>query len=908
MLKSTIITAIGLIFSLTVFGQLTGSGTLTSPYSGTLTSDLTITGTKYFGGNIVVDNEKLTLSAGSSFISTSSSACIKIIGTGILYAVGTSSSPILISGDTDKDKINGESTDTWGDIYITSTSASTMSYCTIERGKRTDDRLGSTGGGLYLSGTTINMNNCTIRYCTATKGGGIYVAAGHSPSITNCLFQGNSATDNGGAAYVSSSSSPIFSNDIFYSNTSASSTYKGGAIASVSASPIIVNSVFAYNTAASSSGNAIYLENSTSAIIVNTILWGSSNLVAYTGTTSSVFSSCALQGVSYTGCITLNGTNTATDGPNFTSPTTGDFSITFDSPLRDAGVSTYTGVTIPTTDYIGTKRVGNPDIGAYEMLYSRWTGSVNTDWARPANWDKSYNPGTTRNIIIPAGLTNYPILSPGPSFTLYSGLKMIVEPRAKVTFTSLTNNGTVFLKSDATGTASLITTSFTGTSGSLNVEEYIKGGLFSPDHYNWHYIAPPATVSKTVFTNIGGDNLLMYDESKVTSTMFTGWQWHDGYDNTTGFLTLNAKSGYDIYINFDTVISYNALKTMITSMGQINLSFSGTGKDTSRFGFNLIGNSLTCGINWDLVTRSDEALVTNAIYVTIGDTIASYVDGVGILGASAHIAPLQGFFVKANASGTYITIPNTAKEHYTTTILKSTSSKSLLRLSLTCPGKNSVDETIIRLDDNATKKFDGKYDAYKISSPKGQTMQLYSIAEGIPYSINTIPWPESQTIIPLILVLPSSGTYKISRTQIQNFNSYTAYLTDNLTNTVLDLSSINDYTFTAESGTLSGRFTLTVSNKYPKKSYTESNQSIKAYRSENEVCLIPLGEEWNGEKCSVRLYDLSGKLLFTSSNENLYNGELKEFYPGNVHGPIIVEVIKADGTRYSKKVAFTPNK
>ena len=44
------------------------------------------------------------------------------------------------------------------------------------------------------------------------------------------------------------------------------------------------------------------------------------------------------------------------------------------------------------------------------------------------------------------------------------------------------------------------------------------------------------------------------------------------------------------------------------------------------------------------------------------------------------------------------------------------------------------------------------------------------------YSINSIPWPETKTVIPLTLKIPEEGTYKIKRSQLQgtgNSKSYT---------------------------------------------------------------------------------------------------------------------------------------
>src|SRR5690606_26725507 len=93
--------------------------------------------------------------------------------------------------------------------------------------------------------------------------------------------------------------------------------------------------------------------------------------------------------------------------------------------------------------------------------------------------------------------------------------------------------------------------------------------------------------------------------------------------------------------------------------------FSGSGKDTAMFGYSLIGNSLTCGINWDQVVYSHGTdILRHGYYVrTTSGEEASHVDGVGTNGATAHIAPLQGFFVRTRSVDTYITIPDIAREH-----------------------------------------------------------------------------------------------------------------------------------------------------------------------------------------------------------------------------------------------------
>ncbi len=261
--------------------------------------------------------------------------------------------------------------------------------------------------------------------------------------------------------------------------------------------------------------------------------------------------------------------------------------------MRDMGADSYPGVTVPPKDIAGISKIYIKDIGAYESVYSRWNGSYGTSWLYPRNWDASIVPGSS-NILIPAGLASYPDRSPGPSFTLNAGLEMILEPGTKVTFAALINNGTIYSRADATAMASLMADSYSGTGGNINVDVYLKGS--PPDIDIWHYIAAPVTVSKKVFTDIEPDFLCAYDESKVITDVIEGWQWHDGYGGTTPFSNLEAKKGYDVLVTLDTVMTYRNLKALTTSLGRIDLPFSGSGGDTTIYGYSLLGNSLTCGI------------------------------------------------------------------------------------------------------------------------------------------------------------------------------------------------------------------------------------------------------------------------------------------------------------------------
>ncbi|MCK7538039.1 MAG: hypothetical protein MZV63_47305 [Marinilabiliales bacterium] len=148
--------------------QITGTGTLANPYIGINAGDFTISGTKYFNGNLGVSAGTLTLQPGTRLICLSRYACILISGTGRMNAQGSSSRRITITADTDADGIVGESTDFWGNILMTSSGTSAFDYLTIENGRRTRFRF--LGGAFEISSGTVTINNSIIRNCISRQG------------------------------------------------------------------------------------------------------------------------------------------------------------------------------------------------------------------------------------------------------------------------------------------------------------------------------------------------------------------------------------------------------------------------------------------------------------------------------------------------------------------------------------------------------------------------------------------------------------------------------------------------------------------------------------------------------------------------------------------------------------------
>ncbi len=121
------------------------------------------------------------------------------------------------------------------------------------------------GGGMLNIGTSPTVRNCIFENNTATdRGGGMYNSFG-SPSVSDTTFRQNSSGAMGGGMFNIDSASPTIDNCLFTENTSN----KGGGMRNyLHADPIVTNSVFSYNHAGSEGGGMDNRKNS-DAVVMN---------------------------------------------------------------------------------------------------------------------------------------------------------------------------------------------------------------------------------------------------------------------------------------------------------------------------------------------------------------------------------------------------------------------------------------------------------------------------------------------------------------------------------------------------------------------------------------------------------------------------------------------------------------
>ncbi len=469
--------------------------------------------------------------------------------------------------------------------------------------------------------------------------------------------------------------------------------------------------------------------------------------------------------------------------------------ISFISPCRDAGTS----AGAPATDILGNSRIGNYDIGAYEVQYNAWkTTAASTDWNTAGNWDQGV-PTSIQDIVIPSGATNYPTGDPSLGYVIGLGNYMILNPGAKVTFNSLRNNGTLILQSDATGISSLIL----NTNVTATVELYLTGGNPGAPTLKlnkWHFISTPvALLPVSTFAPTYTTNVVGWYDNQVSGTLASGWIAYDGYRYSTGgmggptFTNLTPGNGYDFFAANDQKYTFSG--QLNTGTFVMNLNFTTPPGSSSLNGFNLLGNPYSSGLDWDYILNNTPfpANTSKSLYFTRDNAQCSYINGVGIPSdVTGIIPPMQGFFIKTYSTGNSITLPaeGRVQENIHSRYKKGLEIIPLVRLSLA--EGTLTDETVVRFDAAAKSGLDYDFDAPKMFL-SSDVLSIYTISDGSDFAIDGLPFPDTFIEIPVVVNLTASGNHSITTTQLQGLDNYDVTLIDNTTGISTNLKTYTCY-------------------------------------------------------------------------------------------------------------------
>ena len=220
-----------------------------------------------------------------------------------------------------------------------------------------------------LDGFSITGGNANDSGPPHESGGGMF-NSGSSPTLTNCTFTRNSAKYGGGGMYNTAYSASALTNCIFAGNAAGA----GAGIYNTYASPTLTNCTF-HGNAAIAPGGAMSNFFALAPTLTNCILWGDTpdEIESFAGGAIVTYSN--IQGGH-------DGEGNIDADPHFADAATGDLRLQLTSPAIDAGNNEAPGLSGVTTDLYGQARFvdvstvpdtgnGEPpivDMGAHEAF------------------------------------------------------------------------------------------------------------------------------------------------------------------------------------------------------------------------------------------------------------------------------------------------------------------------------------------------------------------------------------------------------------------------------------------------------------------------------------------------------------------------------------------------------------
>ncbi len=671
------------------------------------------------------------------------------------------------------------------------------------------------GGGIYSYNNAPEIKNCIFKNNNASYLGGAYANWFGASHFINCRFTNNTSS-NDGAGFFNLPANATLTNCLIDGNNA---NRYGGGIYNQYASLNLINTTICNNQSGANGGGIYNWTSGESVSIVNSVLWGNSASDSgneiyndYDDNGELILNySCYSNGTSdIEGIITSS--NCINSNPLFVNSDSEDFRLLGNSPAINSGNNSYNDAA---TDIRGKDRIQNTtiDMGAYEwtggvdpMVILSWNGSLNNNWTETANWTENMLPTQEADVLIPAGLSNYPIIAPGTGATclaldVASGASLTINPGGSlITYGSITNDGSI------------------QNQLSLSDGEY-------------HIISPPNNNSLAgMFT---GDYLLKWNEADES------WDYVTAVDEV-----LVPVKGY-FFWGMEKTTAHTFSGTPNTGAQQIDLSASGSG---SMQGFNLVGNPYPSALDWSLL---DDTYGAVYYWDPASETYLSWNNGSGT--GSQYIAPMQGFFVYTDAAAT-LSLQNSVRTHtgannfYKADDLNKLSNGLILAAS----DENYTDELHLRFDENAASGFELPIDAWKLLTQNEGISQIYSMSPDGPLSIDVRPF---EAVVPLGFVNSQPGVYRIGLKDADELES--VVLEDLKENTFTDLLS-GDYAFSWDEPDDENRFILHLSLMDLADMAVAETVSIFAY--ENRLYLQSLNGQQNG---ILTVFDLAGHQLLS---------------------------------------------
>jgi len=437
----------------------------------------------------------------------------------------------------------------------------------------------------------------------------------------------------------------------------------------------------------------------------------------------------------------------------------------------------------------------------------------------------------TGGITTQLGLltTNALTIETGSMFTIAAAKAVTVNG----TLANSAGNSGLVIKSDTTGSASFIhhTNSIAAT-----VQRYISGVAEA-----WHFLSSPVSnqiiggswLPSGTYGNGTGYDLYLWNEPnscwiyKLDITSAINWNTvHPGSDFVLG-------RGY-LY----SVQATNPVKEFAGNLnnGTINLGLTFASDTVNLKGFNLIGNPYPSSIDWEAAsgwTRSNLVSSGGGYDMWIWNPSANNYGvynsftGMGTNSVTRYIAPMQGYFVRANGTGN-LSLDNTVRVHDGAGDWKNaTINSGMLSLVVQSEADKSFDESRLLFGYDVNQSSTAKLFSPVVTAPS-----LYLPSGGEYYSVRYLTDTVDNSMVPVMFKAGRDANY-ILKCDFDPYEFEVVMLEDRQTHYIQNLKTLNSYIFQSSTSDDEFRFILHfgannefASSELPARIYTNGIQLI----------------------------------------------------------------------------------
>ena len=492
-----------------------------------------------------------------------------------------------------------------------------------------------------------------------------------------------------------------------------------------------------------------------------------------------------------------------------------------------------------------------------------WTGGKDTEWTDIANWTNGVAPTATKDSNVQVSANN-PVISATTGAVVNN---LDIDAGAALT---IANGGSLIVS----GTSS----------GSVTYNRNLATT-------NWYLMSSPV-VGET------------YDDAYITANQISsgtegnsnrGIAFYTTSDDTWSYMQAGASAAIFAAGNGYSVKRSSAGDVFFT--GTLNVADAGVDVvlDVTGNRFNLLGNPYTSHIASATFLANEAAVLeTQTLWVWDQGTDAYEVKG---LFDPMVIAPAQGFFVKANATGGTFNFAESNQASSGGTFQRTMSRPEI---NLTLSNQTDAREAKIYYIDNMTTGFDIGYEGELfngVSNPLAIYTHLVVDSEGKNYQVQSLPTNNFENMIIPVGINAESGTTISIDASTNNFPvGINIYLEDKQDNSFTLLELDANFSTTLENDLSGiGRFYLHTTSSVLTSDDVVLNNNLSMYTSSRNNLRI-VGVQ-NGT-ANTQIYNILGKEVFKTSFEG--NGVNDITLPTLANGVYIIKLVTKNGTTNKK--------